>query len=603
MKKGIVIAFVIIFLSFNKIAMAEELKKTDENLLFRDSLGDYDYEFQMQETLPQTNFRTLMSAPLDDAVISNQNYKNIIDNDYNTFAITTKASTWNIKLKQPTSVIGVIYKATEAYDHYFTLFVNNSIVQPFLYVSPNVQVVYFDKPITLSTFSLRARNDGNLKLYEIDFIVTKNPKLEELKYEIKDNEVKFNWKNNDIFKPKKINVFLNGTKIDTLDTTETYTYNKLTSNTKYDFSFSATYDTGESDFVHSIFETGKIPGVPTDVEKMELEYVSNDVVIRYKIPTEAEKVNIYRNGQIIGDGITTNEYKDLNVKPGATYSYKIVSINKYGTSKGITKDITIPGKEVSNLSAKAASNRVDLSWKLPQHDSFSHVSIYRTDLSAKTSFFSFFSTEKEEALFETNGTYFNDLTVKSDNKYRYRVTSVFDDFETQGMTVTVTTPKVQVVGGGVEKDEQGNYVISWTSPTTGKIKVVVGGKQYDIVQASDKKIVIPKDKMVFDLIGNPDVQLIPIDEDGNEGLPSKPGGNGTGNGGGIGDIVGGGDLAEVLNPENTVKGGVALLGVVGAFVLLGLVFRVVPKLVKMIRDAFSNKKDERIYSGRRRVEE
>ncbi len=152
-------------------------------------------------------------------------------------------------------------------------------------------------------------------------------------------------------------------------------------------------------------------------------------------------------------------------------------------------------------------------------------------------------------------------------------------------------------GGGIEKDPNEDYVITWTNPITGKMKVLVGGKQYAIVPASDKKIVIPKDKMVFDLIGNPDVQLVPIDENGNEGIPSKPGGSGVGNGGGIGDIVGGGEVGKVVNPENTLKGGVELLKVIGGFILLGLSFLVVPRLIKLIRNSFDTK-----TTSKRRVE-
>lgn len=50
------------------------------------------------------------------------------------------------------------------------------------------------------------------------------------------------------------------------------------------------------------------------------------------------------------------------------------------------------------------------------------------------------------------------------------------------------------------------------------------------------------------------------------------------------------DLAGITLPFSAgdlLTAGVALLGVVGAFVLLGLAFRVVPKLVSLIVNAFS----------------
>lgn len=50
------------------------------------------------------------------------------------------------------------------------------------------------------------------------------------------------------------------------------------------------------------------------------------------------------------------------------------------------------------------------------------------------------------------------------------------------------------------------------------------------------------------------------------------------------------DFAGITLPftaSDLLTAGVALLGVVGAFVLLGLAFRVVPKLVAIIVNAFS----------------
>lgn len=49
------------------------------------------------------------------------------------------------------------------------------------------------------------------------------------------------------------------------------------------------------------------------------------------------------------------------------------------------------------------------------------------------------------------------------------------------------------------------------------------------------------------------------------------------------------DLSGITLPFSAgdlLSGGVALLGVVGAFVLLGLAFKVVPKLVSLIVGAF-----------------
>ena len=187
--------------------------------------------------------------------------------------------------------------------------------------------------------------------------------------------------------------------------------------------------------------------------------------------------------------------------------------------------------------------------------------------------------EEYDPLFETNGTYFNDLTVKPETSYTYLLTSYLSSGEeTKGVTIDVETPPVEISGGDTNVDEEsGDYVITWTEPTEGKILVAVGGKEYAVVNASDLKITIPKEDMKFDKLGYPDVTLTPLDE--NEvpiGKPSKPGD--------MGSVVG--DVEINLNENNLLQMGVGLLGVIGGFVLLGLAFLVVKKLINSVVLAF-----------------
>ena len=224
---------------------------------------------------------------------------------------------------------------------------------------------------------------------------------------------------------------------------------------------------------------------------------------------------------------------------------------------------------------------------MPLYDDLQFARIYRkkdnSEFGAKLKAL-FVNDDGYIPLFETNGTNFKDLTVASDTAYTYKVTTVDNaDNETLGITVKTKTPKMSVGGGGTNIDENGDYLITWESPVTGKIKVLIAGKEHAIVPAADKKIIIPKDKMKFDLLGIPDVQLIPIDDSGNEGIPSKPGG------GGIGDIIGGGDTAAEITPENTLDMAVGLFLLVGGFLLLGMSFWLVPKLIRLIRQALGNK--------------
>lgn len=53
------------------------------------------------------------------------------------------------------------------------------------------------------------------------------------------------------------------------------------------------------------------------------------------------------------------------------------------------------------------------------------------------------------------------------------------------------------------------------------------------------------------------------------------------------------DFSKITLPfsaSDLLTGGVSLLGVVGTFVLLGMAFMVVPKLIKMIRGSFGSAK-------------
>lgn len=389
-------------------------------------------------------------------------------------------------------------------------------------------------------------------------------------------------------------VVYNGNKI------EQYTFEDLKPMTEYTVKISTIYKNGTKRTVSNSFKTKeKEPEKPEDVTNVKWSIEDSRLTMTYTKDPNADYVNIYRDGKLVSEKNTSGEFIDKDLQSDSKYVYLITSHNKVGQSPGVTIEVKTPSKEVSNLAATATEKEVSLTWKMPSYNSLDFARVYRKKVE-KGMFARMFKGDTYEALFETNGTTFKDLTVKADTQYEYKVTTVdTKGNETDGKTISIKTKQNNVSGGNTEKDQNGDYVITWKSPTTGQIKVLVGGKEYAIVPASDQKIVIPKDKMVFDLIGMPDVKLVPIDENGVEGTPTKPGGNG----GGIGEIVGGGEIGKIINAENVLKGGVQLLAVVGAFVLLGLAFRVVPKLVKMIRDAFSNKKDERLYSGRRRVEE
>lgn len=451
----------------------------------------------------------------------------------------------------------------------------------------------------------------SLYISEIDFVVQSQLVYEPInkaEWTVTHNQINLSWN-----KPKgaiATHIMVDGRKIDET-TADNYVIKNLSSDTKYKVELIAVYKFGVAPSYRADIKTSAIPILSDkDFKVVDITHNSATVVFKSKgLNSVPDYIYVYdsKGGHIGQVKVRTDidtSYTISGLKPETDYVYQVNG--KFGntfTDKETVKFTTLEGdKEVSNLSATATAQDVDLNWKMPDYKSLKIARIYRQkdDDGLIARFFS--SAGTYEPIFETNGTTFKDLTVKPDTEYKYKITTVdTSGNETDGKTITIRTKKIIVSGGGTDKDENGDYVITWTSPTTGKIKVLVGGEQFAIVPASDKKITIPKDKMKFDLIGLPDVQLIPIDEDGNEGVPSKPGGSGTG--GGIGDVVGGEAVGKIINPENLLGAVMALLLLISGFVLLALAFELVPKFVKMIRNAFKrNGKNENVYT-RRRIEE
>lgn len=124
-------------------------------------------------------------------------------------------------------------------------------------------------------------------------------------------------------------------------------------------------------------------------------------------------------------------------------------------------------------------------------------------------------------MFETNGTYWTDLTVDPETTYSYKVTSEnIERKESNGVTIEVTTPSEPLPtmdGVSTTQNESGDYVVTWTSPTTGRVKVLINGKEYATVDAATQKIIIPKEDMRLNFFGGYDAKLVPISERGTEG--------------------------------------------------------------------------------------
>lgn len=341
------------------------------------------------------------------------------------------------------------------------------------------------------------------------------------------------------------------------------------------------------------FRTKKDTKPPANVTDLTLTAAGSSVILSWTNPTDEDfsHVRIYRNSVSLANDITDTTYTDDTIKTNVNYSYRVVTIDKKGNqSNGVTGTIMVAGTNVYNVRAQAKSyDKVDISWKNPAREDFEIVTIYRKkkETGIMPAVFSLFTNDDNSdytQLFQTNGTIFNDMTVAADTAYTYKLTATLaDDTVSDGVTVDVKTPKSVVAGGGSELDADTNeYVITWTSPVVGQIKVLIANVEYAIVPAANKEIRIPAASMVLDFLGRPDVKLVPIDDSGKEGTPSTPGGNG----GGMGTIIGGSGADAVLNAPNLLGGGVALLKLVGLFVILGLAFYLVNKLISLIVSAF-----------------
>lgn len=331
------------------------------------------------------------------------------------------------------------------------------------------------------------------------------------------------------------------------------------------------------------------------------------VSLKWKKPntTYLKNTIVKQNGvQIATVDPALEEYTINGLKAETAYNYELIAQYTDGEySEPVSIVITTdaepkPIGEVIDLTGKAKHNRVDLSWQLPKTNELKHVIIYRDTL--EKNFLDKLlgiSTVSAAAtpIFETNGTYFNDLTVEPETKYEYTVTTLSTDkVESDGVSVTVTTlkePSPEIEGGGFEKDpETGDFTYTWTQPTSGEVKVMVGGKLYKTVPASNGEIVIPAADMKFTFLGKPDVSLIPVSPDGKEGKPVNPpasGGGSDGSGGGIGEI----DMPFKVN--DLVMTTFQLIGLLAGIILTALAIQLVPRLIEIIKSSIRKQREVR----------
>ncbi|MEH7126019.1 hypothetical protein V7127_22670 [Bacillus sp. JJ1773] len=358
-----------------------------------------------------------------------------------------------------------------------------------------------------------------------------------------------------------------------------------------------------------ILKVEELPDV-SNIENLSLlKSTFNSLLIGWTNPLDElfSHAKILLNGNVVADNFKDDKYEFTKLNPNQTYEIQIIAVAKdHRESNGITMRLTTDDipilPEVVDLNSKVNSNEVQLNWKNPQHDYFNSVKIYRKNFvkEQQTALNKILIGQKVSAadvngeykpMFETNGTMWKDLTVDPESKYEYKVTTLNTvGAESEGVIIQAETPKAplpELEGGGYKKDENGDFLFTWTSPTKGKIKILIDGKGYKTVEASLKQILIPKEDMKYDIFNNPKVALVPISEDGKEGTPTKPGESG-----GIG-AIGGGKIP--FGPTDLLKSVMGLLGVIAPILLLSLAIIFFKPIKNVIVKAVQNRRGREMY--------
>lgn len=278
-----------------------------------------------------------------------------------------------------------------------------------------------------------------------------------------------------------------------------------------------------------------------------------------------KKVITSMNGNTIGE-------KSLSSSNNVKYIV-IKNLNYGGENLRIQyvraiSEIEMVYDEIKELNAyyDLQANAVNINWDVPNENEYYMGS-------------KLYKNNQLIASLDKNDTSFIDHEIVSNTDYTFKVTAYYSDgHETSGIEQTLSIPKLpppKIDGAEYDHNEDGDLIVRWDEPTKGQIKVVVGGKDYATVPASQKQMVIPNKDVVKDAMGNEDVKLIPIGEDGQTGdTVKKPT-----------------EIDKVQMPFGandllSTAGGLLLL--VGGFLLLALSFLVVPKLRKSIAEGLKN---------------
>ncbi|WP_017473322.1 hypothetical protein [Amphibacillus jilinensis] len=341
-----------------------------------------------------------------------------------------------------------------------------------------------------------------------------------------------------------------------------------------------TYSTGSYDFLTIKLKQS------VNVEGFYLNSDSTNnhrrVILHFSNGAEQELILENRNRTDEYIAIERDDLIEIQISSSSGGTVRVYQFELFGEVLG--EEINV--EEIKNINVESEHDRVNLSWELPDTEHFEHVNIYRMDLGEvkqETSMFDFLkpmtvnASEDYQPLFETNGTYFNDLSVEENSSYEYKLTTEYQGVESQGVTVQATTgfaPAPPIGGDDYQEQPNGDYLVTWESPTDGDVRVLLDGEIYVTVPASDGQFTVPANDMVYNNFGDPLIAIQPVARNGQEGSISQPGG------------------AELpFSPTELFETSNSLLLLISSFLLLALSFIFAPKLINLIKKAFANKND------------
>lgn len=328
---------------------------------------------------------------------------------------------------------------------------------------------------------------------------------------------------------------------------------------------------------------------PLDITNLTLNPTSNSILATW---TGSESTDISHYELYIDDVLKESSFKETKytftgLSPGETHSIKVVSVDLSGNrSQGISTTTTTKNAplEITDLISESESTNIKFSWKNPNDENFSTVNIYKDG----------------KLLTSTPSTSYTVEGLEYAKTYTFVFKTVNKDgIESEGIKTTITTeaePPTEVKNPDYHEQPNGDYVVTWEEPTTGKMRIIVGGKTYAEVPASQKIFTVPSADLKYNFLGEPDVRLQPISDTGKEGVPTVPPS----------------EIESPFTPVDLIKTGNGLLFLIAPFLLLALSFLLVPKLRKLIFSSLKGSKgkeeptrrtgrERELHEGRRHI--